>query len=86
MSVEQLISYRVPWGDSWLLWSEIKLEGRKAGAADALTGGIGNQSGCPLVGSSLSSRQMKQHFRWASEAQQDNCLVENMEKDAYRSC
>lgn len=49
MPVQQLISYRVPQGDSWLVWSEIKLEGRKAGAADALTGGVGNQSGGLLV-------------------------------------
>lgn len=49
MPVEQLISYRVPRGDSWLSRSEIKLEGRKAGTADALTGAVGNQSGCLLV-------------------------------------
>lgn len=59
MPEQQLISYRVPQGDSWLVWSEIKLEGRKAGAVHALIEGLGNQSGSLLV-RQLSFQQTKE--------------------------
>lgn len=42
MPVQHLVSNCVPPGSSWLLWSEIKLEGRKADAVGSLVG-LGQQ-------------------------------------------
>lgn len=60
MPVQHLISYRMPPGISWLLWSEIKLEGRKARAVGFLTGDSRNQDNCLLV------RQLSLYIQWFS--------------------
>lgn len=60
MPVQHLISYCMPPGISWLLWSEIKLEGRKAGAVGFLTGDSRNQGNCLLV------RQRSLYIQWFS--------------------
>lgn len=46
MLAQHLISNCITPGSSWLLWSEIKLEERKADDVDSLTGDSTNQSNC----------------------------------------